>query len=90
MKVTMFWHGGENYGAFNLYSPKDAEVFSSVTEAKREFKRRFVKNDPFYPCVTERSEAWLFFGDKHPVLDQSYPDMILSFGPRKGIRISKG
>ena len=93
MKVTMFWHGGVSYACFDTHDPKDAEVFESIERAKRAFKNRAW--DRFYPCVDECEpgeggpEAWLFFGDKHPVLGGDYPDRIMSFGPRGGVVVSR-
>jgi len=93
MKVTMFWHGGSSYACFSVHEPKDADVFDSLANAKRDFANRV--HDPYTPCVSEDlpenggPEAWLFFGKAHPVIGQEYPDAILSFGPRRGVRMER-
>lgn len=94
MKVTMFWHGGSSYAIPSVHYRYDAEVFESLIAAKRAFVSR--THDTYYPCVSRSTpenggpEAWLFFGDNHPVIGQEYPDAILSFGPRGGVITSKG
>ena len=89
MKVTMFWSGGSSYACFDVHSSDDAEVFDSLDGAKRAFRNR--TQDAFYPCVDDSSpedggpEAWIFFGESHPVIGQEYPDRVLRFGPRGGV-----
>ena len=93
MRVTMFWHGGSSYGAPDMHSARDAEVFDSIKDAKRSFAAR-ADHDPYYPCVDDCApedggpEAWLFFGKDHPIIGQEYPDAVLSFGPRGGVIVS--
>lgn len=95
MKVTMFWHGGSSYAAFDVHDPRDAEVFDSIERAKWAFEARAGGRDSYYPCVSEGSpdeggpEAWLFFGDSHPVVGQEYPDLVLRFGPRGGVIVER-
>jgi hypothetical protein len=93
MKVTMFWHGGSSYAVFDPHSADDAEVFNSINAAKRAFSAH--TNDRYYPCVDTCDQehggasAWLFFGDSHPVTGQEYPDRVMSFGPRGGIKVER-
>lgn len=93
MKVTMFWYGGSSYGMFDVHDPKDALVFNSIREAKDWFAGR--PGSPYTPCVSEATQdnegpvAWLFFGDTHPVIGEEYPDCIITFGPRGGVRVEK-
>lgn len=89
MKVTMFWYGGSTYGMFDVHSERDAEVFSSLRDAKRAFGSR--TSDDYYQCVDDDTtehggpSAWLFLGAEHPVIGQEYPDLVMEFGPRGGV-----
>ena len=95
MKVTMFWSGGSSYAPADVHSAKDAEVFQSIADAKQAFAGRCNGHDTYYPCVSDDApedggpEAHLFFGDKHPVVGQEYPDRIMRFGPRGGVVIER-
>lgn len=94
MKCTMFWNGGSSYACFDTSDPKDAEVFDSLEQAKQAFAAR--TDDSYYPCVDECEpedggpEAWIFFGDSHPVLGGDYPDRVMRFGPRGGVVVERG
>lgn len=94
MKVTMFWNGGSSYACFDTHSADDAEVFESLERAKRAFQNRL--NDSYYPCVEDCApdeggpEAWVFFGESHPVIGQECPDRVLRFGPRGGVICERG
>ena len=93
MRVTMFWHGGSSYAAFDVHERRDAEVFESIQDAARSFASR--PGQRYYPCVSDASldddgpSAWLYFGSTHPVLGQDYHDRIVSFGPRGGVRVDR-
>ncbi len=84
----MFWHGGSSYAMFDLSDPSHAETFSSMEAAKAEFASR--ANDRFYPCVDRVSpddggpSAWVFLGEV-----SDYPDRVMSFGPRGGVRVDR-
>jgi hypothetical protein len=86
MKVTMFWYGGSSYAMFDVHDPKDAETFSSLKAAKDSFAARAGGSDSYFPCV-ENSEAWIFYGAN--VIGQEYPDLLLSLGPRGGVRVER-
>lgn len=86
-KVTMFWHGGSSYACFDVHSARDAEVFDSLADARRAFERR-ADFDPHYPCV-ESPEAWIFYGDSHPVIGEEYPDRIIRLGKRGGVIVER-
>lgn len=94
MKCTMFWHGGSSYAVFDTSDKRDAIVCDSIADAVSEFKSR-AGSDPYFPCVSDDTQedggpsAWLFFGDKHPVLGGDYPDRIIEFGPRGGVRVTE-
>jgi len=86
MKVTMFWHGGINYAAFDTTNPQDAEVFNSIDDAIEAFRHRAEDFDPYYPLVDNIDpanggpSAWIFYNeDNDPVLGQEYPDEILEY-----------
>ena len=86
-QVTWLWHGGSSYAVFDVHNPDDVERFPSLAAAKEEFLSRL--SDPYYPCVYADTpehggpEAWCFYGDEVG----EYPDFILYFGPRGGIRV---
>ena len=94
MKVTMFWYGGNSYAVFDVHDRRDAEVYDSLADARRAFSSR--THDPYTPCVSDDSpdnggpEAWLFFGESHPVIGQEYPDRVMRFGPRGGVIVEGG
>lgn len=87
MKVWMHWFGGEGYSNELEDSP---EVFDTLADAKWEFERRVA--DPYYPLLREvpaddgGPSAWLFLSDPAGVSDL-YPDRVMEFGPRGGIRV---
>lgn len=91
--VTMFWHGGTNYAVFDTHNPRHAEEYSSMTAAKEAFRSR--PGDSYYPCVSEESsenggaEAWIFKGKAKDCIGADYPDFIMSFGPRGGVKICR-
>ena len=84
-KVTWLWHGGSSY---SVPGPEDAETFPSLKAAKEAFWRRACL-DLYYPCVTDDvpedggPEAWVFYGTEAG----DYPDKIMRFGPRGGVRV---
>ncbi len=92
MKVTMLWHGGASYSA---PYPDDAEDFNSLREAAEEFDRRSSSLETFYPCVEREPaeeggpEAWIMFCGADELGADVYPDRLISFGPRGGVRIER-
>lgn len=92
MKVFMLWHGGSSYAPADQFNRKDIEQFDSIAEAKRAFAARGEGSDSYYPCVdTSEQEAggasaWLCFSDPYQIPDL-YPDRVMTFGPRGGVRV---
>jgi hypothetical protein len=90
----MWWHGGASYASGTI--AEDTEAFESLDAAKRSFDARADSWNTYYPCV-ERvpvddggPSAWIFFADPNEDRGQGepYPDRILEYGPRGGLRLS--
>ena len=96
MKCTMYWHGGSSYRPSDPHNPADGEIFASIKEAKASFASR--PGDSYYPCVSDENEenggpsAWLFLSDNPEEIaaqrPDPYPDYVMSFGPRGGVRLT--
>ena len=84
MRVYALWYGGPSYGAPEIV---DREEFKSLASARRAYESR-AEFDPYYPCV-EESEMQIFKSDPAKSTDP-YPDLVLTMGPRGGVRVSKG
>jgi hypothetical protein len=84
MKVYALWFGGSSYAYPTVKD--DLEEFASIASAKRVFYSRS-DHDPYYPCVEDTCEMFLFF-DRPPETDP-YPDRILTLGPRGGVRVER-
>ena len=89
-KVWFMWHGGSGYAAPGY---EDIEELESLQAAKSEFRSRL--HDSYYPCVSDEEpeaggpEAWLFFGRKPDDNGDLYPDALMYFGPRGGLRVER-
>lgn len=86
MKVYALWYGGSSYAAPTL---DDLEEFDSCKEARYRFQARYDNNsygEPDTPCVSDESEMHIF--KSRPGSDP-YPDLILKFGPRGGVRTER-
>lgn len=89
MECWMLWHGGSSYAAPEI--PRDLEHFDSLRAARDAFWR-YGDQDPYRPCVIEDTpemggaEGWIFLYDPSEVADP-YPDRILNYGPRGGVRL---
>jgi hypothetical protein len=92
-KVYGLWYGGASYSAPDH---ADLELFDSIEAAKEELRSRFngrgkinYVNSELDECgtpgVDETSEMLLFIMDAVPEQGE-YPDFVLKFGPRGGIR----
>jgi hypothetical protein len=87
MKVFMLWHGGSSYSPPTC---EDTEEFDTIAELKRSFGSR--SDDRYYPCVYDDvpeeggPEGWVFFHDPRTGPDD-YPDRLIHFGPRGGVRL---
>lgn len=99
MIVFATWNGGSSYSPSSI--PEDVERFDSIGDAKYEFWARYnlSVSRPFeyvnrdsenveVPAVSEDSEMWLYFGDPSEERDP-YPDRIVKFGPRGGVRVER-
>lgn len=85
MKVFGLWYGGSSYAAPTV--KRDTEDFDSIKEARESFESRY-DGEPGYPAVSDESEMQLFFYDPRKS-DDPYPDKILRFGPRGGVRTER-
>ena len=92
-RVWMLWHGGASYAAPDQFNRRDCDEFASLKEARDEFASR--PGDSYYPGCNAvpvddgGPSGWIFYAD--PFQDGDlYPDRILSFGPRGGVRIERG
>ena len=100
MKVYGLWYGGANYTGSSY---KYLEVFDSIEYLKEEFYDRYHCSKGYFqyaaesddtgpsggtgtPCVTKEQEIWVWF-EKPEDNGDLYPDKILSFGPKMGIRL---
>jgi hypothetical protein len=85
MKCHVLWYGGSNYANPDPSNPRDWEAFDSLAQARRTFESR-ENSDPYYPCV-EGDEMHVYFAEEY---HENGPDVILSRGPRGGIRQERG
>ncbi len=92
MKVFALWHGGSSYAPADQFNRRDIEEFDSIRDALAEFESR--TRDPYYPCVDTAPQdqggasMWLCFADPFENGDL-YPDRVVSFGPRGGVRCER-
>jgi hypothetical protein len=99
MTVYAHWYGGGSYEFGDL--DQNLESFRSLVAAGQAFRDRredgyswkqsfaFVNRpaeSDLTPCVDLESEMWIYFADPTGNIDP-YPDRIIKFGPRGGIRI---
>ena len=82
MKVWGMFHGGGNYA--HPYVREDTEHFDSLAKAKEEFLYR-CRYDLRYPCTGNDATMTIWYRDPREERDP-YPDRLLSFGPREGLR----
>lgn len=89
-RVWFLWHGGASYAAPDASRREDCEAFASLREALADFAAR--PGASFYPDCNRvppddgGPSAHLFFADPYKDSDP-YPDRVLSFGPRGGLRM---
>ncbi len=89
MKCWMLWHGGASYAPSEL--PDDLESFDSLRELRDSFDARGY--DSYYPCVSDDTaedggpSGYVYFRDPTDESDP-YPDRIIEYGPRGGLRIT--
>jgi hypothetical protein len=83
-----YFFGRSSYAAPD-YSERPDYTPASIAEARRIMES--IPSDPYYPCCDEDTpedggpELILFA----PGNDSDYPDLILSFGPRGGVVVSR-
>lgn len=86
----MLWHSGASYAIGTV--DEDVEEFDTLRALKHEFDSRADSWNTYYPCVERLPQddggqsAWVFFRDPRGERDP-YPDRILTYGPRGGLRL---
>jgi hypothetical protein len=92
-RVWMLWHGGASYAAPDVSKREDCEAFDSLREALADFCAR--PGSRYYSAVERRPagdggpSAHIFFADPFGRRDP-YPDRVLFFGPKGGLRMEPG
>jgi len=98
MKVFALWHGGSSYSQGSL--EKYLETFDSLKAVKEELRDRYdgkayqtwasgqTPNWCYTPTVSDNSSFWVWIEDPRD-MDDPYPDRIVSFGPKMGVRIER-
>lgn len=82
MRYVGLWYGGSNYA--NPDPVRDLETFASIRAAGNTLQAR-ADNDPYYPCVgDDATELHLYRGE----YSENGPDVVLTLGPRGGVRRS--
>jgi len=87
----MLWHGGASYAPGEL--PADLEDFGTLRELKRAFDSRADSSNTYYPCVEREPQddggqfAWVYLCPSSEVGPDFYPDRVLTYGPRGGLRL---
>ncbi len=94
------WSGGPSYAAGSIES--DVERFETIAHAREALRARYESNglarchfdyvtkEPvsvYVPAVTMESEIWVWFSDPSMSADP-YPDRVVSFGRRGGVRVA--
>lgn len=82
MRVWGLWHGGSSYA---VPTDKDIEYFASMEDARNALLYRENGGDPYHPTV-EDSALWLFRKKPKRATDM-YPDMVMTLGPRGGVKV---
>ena len=84
MKCYGLWYGGSSYSVPRIH--EDLESFKSLKQAMLVLYRRYVNTNNYTPAVdSETCEIAIYF-DKDNL---DYPDRIIDFGPKMGIRCYK-
>ena len=89
MKVFAMWYGGCGYSTPNQHDRRDVEAFESIEAAVECFDDRYHnRRHPDTPCVDQATtEMWLFIGYDPYEDGDCYPDRIVKYGPKGGIRV---
>jgi len=80
MPIWAQFYGGTNY------SLSEPEQFRSLNAVKEAYGPALQGNDPYYPCVTEEAEV-LVFSTNPWEDDDAYPVLIITCGPRGGLKV---
>ncbi len=84
MRYLGLWYGGSSYAMPDPHSARDREYFTSIRDAGRILQCRAANVDRRTPCVDESTcEMHLYKGAEY---HDNGPDVILTIGPRGGIR----
>lgn len=100
MTIYALWHGGSSYAHGDVET--DVETFPSIRAAVDALQDRSKLGHgwqmPFYYADgrtarvytpnADDSSMWLWFADPRGNADP-YPDRVLSFGPRGGVRVER-
>lgn len=92
MKCWMLWNGGSSYAPSDQFVREHIDAFDSMADLLRDFDSR--PGDPYYPVVSRIPQdeggpsAWVCFADPYEVGDL-YPDRLVSYGPRGGLRVER-
>jgi hypothetical protein len=95
--VFVLWSGGSSYGSPDM---DDLEVFGSLTAAKNAFADRYADGSSWvqdFPYVNRAPQctyvpavdrdAWMNVYLADPTnSDDPYPDRLITFGPKGGVR----
>jgi hypothetical protein len=82
--VWATWWGGQSYAVPYI---EEAELFDSVQATRAEMWRRYFNRDGSTPCV-DGDEMHVYYADPRESSDP-YPDLVLSRGPRGGIKMER-
>jgi hypothetical protein len=94
MQIWIVWHGGSWYPLAEIAT--DVEHFDSLKAAIASFNGCAESWNTYYPCVEREPadgggpSAWIFFcnpTDESHGPGDPYPDRILEYGPRGGLRV---
>jgi hypothetical protein len=78
------WYGGSSYAAPDGYNPAHQEYFDSIWQASRALQDRAENHNGYTPCVDgESCEMHLYRGGTY---HENGPDLVLTIGPRGGVR----
>lgn len=96
MRAFGLWHGGPNYGS--PWLDTDLEVFDSIDAARQALRSRDSgwldatyadgRTDSTRTPGVEDSSIALYFHDPREDRDP-YPDLMLTFGPRGGVKVER-
>ena len=104
MKVFALCHGGSSYSVGGLESLEKFDSLADAKEefyrryewGSGDFQyvdeTEYITSGPIgTPCVSESASMWVFLGDIEDIGRNGdlYPDRVISFGPKLGVRIER-